>query len=51
MRFHERTQVDRLVDGFDVVVVDEREEDGPLFLGPNHWHVFDVIVRKPAESG
>ena len=51
MRFHERAQVERLVDGLDIVVLDETEEDGPSFLGPKHWHVFDVIVRKPTESG
>jgi hypothetical protein len=51
MRFHERPQVERLVDGLDIVVLDETEEDGPSFLGPKHWHVFDVIVRKPPESG
>ena len=51
MRFHERPHVERLVDGLDIVVLDETEEDGPSFLGSKHWHVFDVIVRKPAESG
>ena len=51
MRFHERVQVERLVDGLDIVVLDETEEDGPSFLGPKHWHLFDVIVRKPVESG
>lgn len=51
MRFHERAQVERLVDGLDIVVLDETEEDGPSFLGPKHWHVFEVIVRKQAESG
>jgi hypothetical protein len=34
MRFHERPQVERLVDGLDIVVLDETEEDGPSFLGP-----------------
>jgi hypothetical protein len=51
MRFHERPHVERLVDGLDIVVLDETEDDGPPFLGPKHWHVFDVIVRKPVESG
>jgi len=51
MRFHERVQVETLVDGLDIVVVDETEEDGPSFLGPKHWHAFDLIVRKPVESG
>jgi hypothetical protein len=51
MRFHERAQVERLVDGLDIVVLDEAEEDGMSFLGPKHWHVFDMIVRKPAATG
>jgi hypothetical protein len=51
MRFHERAQVEWLVEGLDIVVLDETEEDGMSFLGPKHWHVFDVIVRKPAATG
>jgi hypothetical protein len=41
----------RLGDGLDIVVLDETEEDGMSFLGPKHWHVFDLIVRKPATTG
>jgi hypothetical protein len=51
MRFHERVQVEQLVNGLDIVVLDETEEDGMSFLGPKHWHVFDVIVRKPVATG
>ena len=51
MQFHERAKVERLVEGLDVVVLDETEEDGPSFLGPKHWHLFEVIARKPSEQG
>ena len=47
MRFHERADVDRLLDGFDVIVLDETEQDGMSFLGPKHWHTFDVVARRP----
>ena len=45
LRFHERSEVDRLVEGLEVVVLDETEEDGMSFLGPKHWHTFDVVAR------
>ena len=31
---------------FETEVLNEREEDGPSFSGPKHWHVFDIIARK-----
>src|SRR4029434_11216309 len=34
MQFHQRAQVEQLVDGLDVVILDEKEEDGMSFLGP-----------------
>jgi hypothetical protein len=47
MQFHQRAEVERLVDGLDVVVLDEKEEDGMSFLGPKHWHTFDIVARRP----
>jgi hypothetical protein len=47
MRFHERAEVERLVDRLDVRALDETEEDGMSFLGPKHWHTFDVVARRP----
>jgi hypothetical protein len=40
----------RLVDGLDVVVLDEIEEDGGSFVGPKHWHLFDIVARRPPEG-
>jgi hypothetical protein len=47
LQFHERADVERLLDGLDVVVLDETEEDGMSFLGPKHWHTFDIVARRP----
>jgi SAM-dependent methyltransferase len=45
--FLSRDEVDRLLEGLDVVALDELEEDGNSFIGPTHWHVWDVIARRP----
>jgi SAM-dependent methyltransferase len=47
IRFHERAEVEHLLDGLDVVTLDETEADGMSFLGPKHWHTFDLIARRP----
>ena len=49
MRFHERAEVEPLLDGLDIVVLDETEQDGMSFLGPKHWHTFDVVARRPRD--
>jgi trans-aconitate methyltransferase len=36
-----------LVDGLEVVSWYEEDEDGPAFSGPKHWHVFDLVARRP----
>jgi SAM-dependent methyltransferase len=43
-----REEVERLLEGLEVLVLDELEEDGPSFKGPTHWHVFDIVARRPA---
>lgn len=47
MTFIDLDAVHRLVDGLEVVAIDEEDEDGDSFSGPKHWHVFDVIARRP----
>jgi hypothetical protein len=47
MRFIDVEAVRRLVDGLEVLALDEEDQDGNSFLGPKHWHVFDVIARRP----
>ena len=45
--FLSRDEVERLLDGLEVVALDELEEDGNSFIGPTHWHVWDVVARRP----
>ncbi len=46
MRFVDIDTVRRLVDGLELLALDEEDQDGDSFLGPKHWHVFDVIARR-----
>jgi trans-aconitate methyltransferase len=43
-----RGQVERMLDGLEIVRLDEQDADGSSFSGPKHWHLFDVIARRPA---
>jgi trans-aconitate methyltransferase len=43
-------QVGQLFQGFDTEFFQELDYDGSSFSGPKHWHVFEVIARKPAEE-
>ncbi|WP_264030627.1 class I SAM-dependent methyltransferase [Cellulosimicrobium sp. SH8] len=45
--FLSRAEVDDLLAGLDVVVLDEVEEDGEAFSGPKHWHTYAVVARAP----
>jgi tellurite methyltransferase len=46
--FHTRAQVDELVRPFSIERLDEVEEDGETAIGEaKHWHLFNVVVRKP----
>ena len=47
MTFLGETAVRRLVDGLEVISLDEEDEDGDSFEGPKHWHVFDIVARRP----
>jgi SAM-dependent methyltransferase len=47
MRFMDAAAVRRLVHGLELLAFDEEDQDGNSFLGPKHWHVFDVIARRP----
>jgi SAM-dependent methyltransferase len=47
MRFIDVDAVRGLVDGLELLALDEEDQDGDSFLGPKHWHVFDVIARRP----
>ena len=45
--FLDRMTVEALLDGLDVLELDEREEDAGSFNGPKHWHLFDIVARRP----
>jgi SAM-dependent methyltransferase len=50
MTFQTRTEALALLAALEVEVFREREEDGSSFLGPKHWHIFDLIARKRAAA-
>ncbi len=47
MTFVDQAGVDRMLEGLEVVTVDEEDADGSSFVGPKHWHVFDIVARRP----
>ena len=47
MTFVGRDDLDRLFDGLEVLDLQVEDADGPSFGGPKHWHVFDVVARRP----
>ena len=50
MTFVDADRVQALLAGLDQTDVRELENDGDSFDGPKHWHVFDIVVRRPAEG-
>ncbi|OGO58078.1 MAG: hypothetical protein A2V85_13070 [Chloroflexi bacterium RBG_16_72_14] len=47
LAFLDRVAVERLLDGLEIVDLDEHEEDAGSFRGPKHWHLFDIVARRP----
>ena len=47
MNFHDRSAVEALLDGLEIVSVVEDDRPGQSAFGPRHWHVFHVIARNP----
>ncbi|OCG74195.1 class I SAM-dependent methyltransferase [Microbacterium sediminis] len=45
MTFHSRADVEGLTAAIEIVLLEEREFDGPSGRGPKHWHRFEVIAR------
>lgn len=44
---HTRADVDELLEGLEVLLLEEEERDGETAIGERkHWHVFHVIARK-----
>lgn len=50
MTFIARGDVDVMVEGLDVIAIDEEDADGDSFAGRKHWHVFDIVARSPVEG-
>ena len=48
MSFHNPEQVAELLEGLEVLQLDETEWDGDAMSGPKHWHVYDIMVRRIA---
>jgi SAM-dependent methyltransferase len=47
MTFCTRQQAEALLDGLDVLRLEETERDGHAFSGTKHWHTFDILAREP----
>jgi len=48
MTFVDRATLLTMLDGLEILDLAEEDADGPAFSGPKHWHVFDVVARRPA---
>lgn len=46
MTFLSRSQVESLLEEFEVVSLREQDEDGMAVDGPKHWHLFHVIAQR-----
>ncbi len=47
MTFHDRAAIDALLDGLDVEMLREEENDSTTPRGEaKHWHVFHIVARK-----
>ena len=44
--FVTRGEIEQLLEGLDVLELEEGEHDGRSFSGPKHWHTFRVIARR-----
>jgi SAM-dependent methyltransferase len=51
MSFHGAEQVRELLDGTEVLSLSEAQWDGEAVSGAKHWHVFDVMFRRPLPAG
>ncbi len=51
MTFHTRAAAEALLEGFDVVELEEVEGDFDTATGEEkYWHYYDVVARKPLED-
>lgn len=45
--FHNEEAARQLFAGLEILKFDVYDDDGQSFRGPKHWHIYDVIARKP----
>lgn len=45
MTFHARHEVEVLLDGLQILRLEETEQDGRASSGPKHSHTFDILAR------
>lgn len=45
--FHIEAEARGLFDGLEILKFEVFEDDGQSFRGLKHWHIFDVIARRP----
>ena len=46
-----RARAEAMLAGFDVEMFDEEDRDGETSSGtPKHWHIFNIVARKPVDS-
>lgn len=51
MTFQSRTEVERLLAGFDIEYFVEEEDDSTTPRGEaKHWHVFHIVARRPGQG-
>jgi tellurite methyltransferase len=49
MNFHARSEVERLLRGFEIIELEEEDHPGKTKLGePKHWHIFHILARRSA---
>ena len=44
---HTQAEAHRLLEPLSVVEIETIEQDGMSYGGPQHWHVFSVVARRP----
>jgi trans-aconitate methyltransferase len=45
--FHTEAEARALFRGLEICKFEVYDDDGQSFRGPKHWHIFDVIARRP----
>ena len=47
MTFHTKDQIEKLIEGVEIIKLEEIDRDGSMAVGDTkHWHIFPLILRK-----